>query len=109
MQFRLLEKIVDEIEKTSEKVVGNTINVGERKLIPIIEKTYFSVNKGKSTSPRNPKILAFRVKPIAFIVVEDHRQTVLPIEEEKITISWLLDEIPELAGKIREAKDDKKS
>lgn len=91
-------------EKTSKKVTGKPLRVNNRTLIPIVEMTYLTRNQEKDLTLENLKFLGLLISPLAFVLVEDDREWVLPIQNEKIHLEQLIEVIPTLENEILEAR-----
>jgi uncharacterized spore protein YtfJ len=104
--MKLLETMMDVCEKTSENLVGKPIQVGERTLIPIITLSCFYNKLGTRRSGKSPQAGGFLITPLAFVVIDPQCEWVLPIQEKEISMSYLTKDVPGLADKIKEAREN---
>jgi uncharacterized spore protein YtfJ len=95
---------LNKIEKTSKIVTGKQIQVSEKTLIPIIKITNLSRRQGIDVTPEKPDFIGFHITPLALVLVDQHGEWVLPVQEEKITLSSLKEKIPDLEEKIMHAR-----
>ena len=101
---KLWETVMDVREKTAENMVGKPIQVGERTLIPIITVSCFYNKLVARRSGKSPQAGGFLITPLAFVVIDPQCEKVLPLQEKEITLSYLTENVPGLADKIKEAR-----
>lgn len=103
---KLTETIMSVCEKTSENMVGKPIKVCERTLIPVITVSCFFSRLGASGRSKVPQFIGSLVTPLAFVVVDPQGERVLPLQGKEISLSYLIDDVPGLADKIKEAREE---
>ena len=92
------------IGKKTKKNTGKPIRLNNRTLIPIIESTYFTSNQAEGATSGKPNFLGLHIHPLAFVLVENEGEWLLPVQDEKLTLGRLVEEIPNLAKEILEAR-----
>ena len=98
------KKKLQKFGKTSRKVTGKIIRLNNRILIPIIERTNFTSNQADDAFLGKPIFLGLLINPLAFVLIEDEGEWLLPVQDDKLTLDQLKEEIPNLAKEILEAR-----
>jgi uncharacterized spore protein YtfJ len=101
------KKKLQKFGKTSMKVTGKPIKLNNRILLPIVERTNFTNNQADDAPPGKPIFLGLLINPLAFVLIEDEGEWLLPVQDEKLTLCQLKEEIPNLAAEILEARTSK--
>ena len=104
---KLKEVLMGVREKMSEKVVGESIQVGERTLIPVVKVSCFYGGGKAEGKERGPRFGGFCVTPLAFVVVDPQGERVLSLPDEEFSLSELIVDAPGLAEKIKEAREER--
>lgn len=97
-------KKLQKLGKTSRKVTGKLIRLNNRTLIPIIERTIFTSNQADDAPSGKPIFLGLHINPLSFVLIEDGGEWLLPVQDEKLTLGQLKEEIPNLAKEILRAR-----
>ena len=93
----------------ADQIIGTPITVGEVTLIPI-SKVSFGLATGGSDIPSKTSSALFgggggagvTVTPIAFISISGTNVKMLQVNAEVTPVNKLIDEAPELIGKVKE-------
>jgi protein involved in sex pheromone biosynthesis len=94
------------LEENFTKIVGEPIYVGNRGLIPIIEYYTYLRNVESDKLKLKTMVTGFTLESIAFFVVEDGKEWVLPVNTKNTELSYYLEEIPELIEKLQETREN---
>jgi hypothetical protein len=79
--LKIIEKLIDGVILTSREVIGESIQVGERVLTPIIEiKTYCKQLTIKNNS-EDPILIGFIVTPTSLKITEGKQKWTLQIQD----------------------------
>ncbi|MFW5736251.1 MAG: GerW family sporulation protein [Halanaerobium sp.] len=110
----ILQSMYDKLDNflKTETVVGETIEVGEVKLIPIITASFGlggGIGEEDNTGGGGGGV-GCKISPDAILVVRGDEVTMMPVKN-KGSLDKLIDKVPELIDKIEAAKmkkDDSK-
>jgi uncharacterized spore protein YtfJ len=109
--IRTMMKEFREIVKT-ETVVGEPVVAGDVIIVPVSKISFgFGAGGGKGTKDGGSGTGGGgSVEPVAFIIIQNGKAQVVPIEGKGISIGELLKYAPDVIKKIKEFKDkrDKK-
>ncbi len=87
-----------EMSSTSKLMLGGHLIVEGRALIPVVE-VYASV------LPKLP-VGWIGASPKAVVVVDRDCETALPLTDELVSLTQLLDDLPDLATRIEQAREE---
>jgi len=88
--------------RIDKNIIGNPIRVEERSLIPVVKFQLISGRHGPSGTERGPYTMAISITPLVFVVVDQKEVRVLSLQEKKISLRELEEEVPGLAEIIEE-------
>lgn len=88
--------------RIDKNIIGNPIRVEERSLIPVVKFQLISGGLRLSGTERGPYTMGISITPLVFVVVDQKEVRVLSLQEKKISLRELEDEVPGLAEKIEE-------
>lgn len=93
----------------ADTIIGTPITVGEVTLIPISKVSFGLATGGSDIPSKNPSTLfgggggaGVTVTPIAFISISGTNVKMLQVNAELTPVNKLIDEAPELIGKVKE-------
>ena len=93
----------------ADTIIGTPITVGEVTLIPISKVSFGLATGGSDIPTKNPSALfgggggaGVTVTPIAFISVSGTNVKMLQVNADITPVNKLIDEAPELIGKVKE-------
>ena len=109
---KVLESMYDKLDHflKTETVVGETIEVGEIKLIPIITASFGlggGIGEEENKAGGGEGGLGCKISPDAILVIRGSEVEMLPVKN-KGSLDKLIEKVPELIDKI-EANKEKKS
>ena len=109
---KVLESMYDKLDHflKTETVVGETIEVGEIKLIPIITASFGlggGIGEEENKAGGGGGGLGCKISPDAILVIRGSEVEMLPVKN-KGSLDKLIEKVPELIDKI-EANKEKKS
>ena len=92
----------------ADTIIGTPITVGEVTLIPISKVSFGLATGGSDIPSKSPNALfgggggaGVSVTPIAFLSVSGTNVKMLQVDADSTPINKLIDEAPELIGKIK--------
>ena len=92
----------------ADTIIGTPITVGEGTLIPISKVSFGLATGGSDIPSKSPNALfgggggaGVSVTPIAFLSVSGTNVKMLQVDADSTPINKLIDEAPELIGKIK--------
>lgn len=93
----------------ADTIIGTPITVGDVTLIPISKVSFGLATGGSDIPSKNPSALfgggggaGVTVTPIAFISVSGTNVKMLQVNADITPVNKLIDEAPELIGKVKE-------
>ena len=93
----------------ADTIIGTPITVGEVTLIPISKVSFGLATGGSDIPSKNPSAMfgggggaGVTVTPIAFISISGTNVKMLQVNAEITPVNKLIDEAPELIGKVKE-------
>lgn len=93
----------------ADTIIGTPITVGEVTLIPISKVSFGLATGGSDIPSKNPSSLfgggggaGVTVTPIAFISISGTNVKMLQVNADITPVNKLIDEAPELIGKVKE-------
>lgn len=109
---KVLKSMYDKLDNflKTETVIGETIEIGEVKLIPIITASF---GLGGGVGEENDEAagggggLGCKISPDAILVIRGNEVEMMPVKN-KSSIDKLIEKVPSLIEKIDAAKDKKK-
>jgi len=109
---KVLESMYDKLDHflKTETVIGETIEVGEIKLIPIITASFGlggGIGEEENKAGGGGGGLGCKISPDAILVIRGAEVEMLPVKN-KSSLDKLIEKVPELIDKI-EANKEKKS
>ncbi|MFW5889557.1 MAG: GerW family sporulation protein [Bacillota bacterium] len=104
----VLQSMYDKLDHflKTETVVGDVIDLGEVKLIPIITASFGlggGIGEEESKGGGGGGGLGCRISPDAVLVIKDGNVEMMPVHTNK-SLDKLIDRVPDLIEKINKAK-----
>jgi len=108
---KVMEKMYDKLDNflKTETVVGETIEVGEVKLIPIITASFGlggGIGEEEDKAGGGGGGVGCKISPDAILVIRGSEVEMMPVKN-KSSLDKLIEKIPSLLDKIDEAKEKK--
>ncbi len=105
----IIETTVNELEKLvrTETVVGDPMEVGDTKIVPIIKVSFgfgagSGEDKGKKEGSAGGAGAGSNIEPVAFIVSNEKETKILSIKDKGRSIEKLVEEAPEILEKLKD-------
>lgn len=90
--------------RIEKNMVGTSINVDARVLIPVVKLQYFSDGKRFQGEDRGFQAVGVNITPMAFVVVDPKETRVLSLQERDLSLNELTDSVPGLTRRIKEER-----
>ncbi len=107
---KILESMYDRLDNfmKTETVVGEPIEVGDVKIIPIISASFglgggFGEESKETTSGGGGGGVGGKITPDAMLVIKDGNVEMIPVKS-KATLEKLIEKVPDLVGKLEDLK-----
>ncbi|MBD3204956.1 hypothetical protein GF319_01270 [Candidatus Bathyarchaeota archaeon] len=91
---------INGLSKSSKIMLGKSLEIAERTLIPIIELITYSLCNESQNPKMNLALIGYTLETLAFIIIEKGEKWVLPIRSNTYDLEYYLEKFPDLNQKL---------
>ena len=91
---------INGLSKSSKLMLGESLEIAGRTLIPIIELITYSIYSESQNPKMNVGLIGYTLETAAFIIIEKGEKWVLPIKTDTYDLEYYLEKIPDLNEKL---------